>query len=57
MSRDTVRRFALSFVWFAKWVLAPIILGALVITGGLALYRQGVDFDTFHRSWTTGSHR
>jgi hypothetical protein len=30
MSKDTVRRFVLSFVWFAKWVLAPLILGALV---------------------------
>jgi hypothetical protein len=47
MSRDTVRRFTLSFVWFANWVLAPLILGALVIAGGMALYRQGIDFDNF----------
>jgi Protein of unknown function (DUF3302) len=54
VSRDTVRRFALSFGWFAKWVLAPIILGALVIAGGVALYRQGVDFDTFLNYFALG---
>ena len=54
MSRDTVRRFTLSFVWFAKWVLAPLILGALVIAGGMALYRQGIDFDTFLNYFALG---
>ena len=54
MSKDTVRRFVLSFVWFAKWVLAPLILGALVIAGGIALYRQGVDFDTFLNYFALG---
>jgi len=54
MSRDTVRRFTLSFVWFAKWVLAPVILGALVIAGGMALYRQGIDFDTFLNYFALG---
>ena len=54
MSRETVRRFTLSFVWFAKWVLAPLILGALVIAGGMALYRQGVDFNTFLNYFALG---
>jgi hypothetical protein len=54
VSRETVRRFTLSFVWFAKWVLAPLILGALVIAGGMALYRQGVDFDTFLNYFALG---
>ncbi len=54
MSRETVRRFTLSFVWFAKWVLAPIILGALLIAGGAALYRQGIDFDTFLNYFALG---
>jgi hypothetical protein len=54
MSRDTVRRFTLSFVWFAKWVLAPLILGALVIAGGMALYQQGIDFDTFLNYFALG---
>jgi hypothetical protein len=54
MSKDTVRRFTLSFVWFAKWVLAPIILGALVIAGGVAVYRQGIDFDTFLNYFALG---
>ena len=54
MSRETVRRFTLSFVWFAKWVLAPLILGALVIAGGVALYRQGVDFNTFLNYFALG---
>jgi hypothetical protein len=54
VSRETVRRFTLSFVWFAKWVLAPLILGALVIAGGVALYRQGVDFDTFLNYFALG---
>lgn len=54
MSRETVRRFTLSFVWFAKWVLAPLILGALLIAGGVALYRQGIDFDTFLNYFALG---
>ena len=54
MSKDTVRRFTLSFVWFAKWVLAPLILGAVVIAGGVAIYRQGVDFNTFLNYFALG---
>jgi hypothetical protein len=54
MSKDTVRRFVLSFVWFAKWALAPLILGALVIAGGVALYQQGIDFDTFLNYFALG---
>lgn len=54
MSRETARRFTLSFVWFAKWVLAPVILGALLIAGGVALYRQGIDFDTFLNYFALG---
>jgi hypothetical protein len=54
VSRDTARRFTLSFVWFAKWVLAPVILGALVIAGGVALFRQGIDFDTFLNYFALG---
>lgn len=54
MSQDTARRFAQSFVWFGKWVVAPIVLGALVIAGGVALYRQGIDFDTFLNYFALG---
>jgi outer membrane murein-binding lipoprotein Lpp len=54
VSRDNVRRFVLSFVWFAKWVLAPLILGALLIAGGVALYEQGIDFDTFLNYFALG---
>jgi hypothetical protein len=54
MSKDTVRRFTLSFVWFAKWVLVPIILGALLIAGGIAIFRQGIDFDTFLNYFALG---
>jgi Protein of unknown function (DUF3302) len=54
VSRETVRRFTLTFAWLAKWVLAPIILGALVIAGGVAIYRQGVDFDTFLNYFALG---
>jgi outer membrane murein-binding lipoprotein Lpp len=54
VSRETARRFTLSFVWFAKWVLAPVILGALLIAGGVALYRQGIDFDTFLNYFALG---
>jgi len=54
VSRDTVRRFGLSFVWFAKWVVAPIVLGALVIAGGVLLSRQEIDFDTFLNYFALG---
>jgi hypothetical protein len=54
MLKDIIRRFTLSFVWFAKWVLAPIILGALLIAGGVTLYPQGIDFDTFLNYFALG---
>ena len=54
MSRETVRRITLSFAWFAKWVVAPLILGALVIAGGVYLFRQGIDFDTFLNYFALG---
>jgi hypothetical protein len=54
VSSETVRRFGLSFAWFAKWVLAPLILGALVIAGGVLLYRQEIDFDTFLNYFALG---
>ena len=54
MSRDTIRRMGRSFFWFAKWVVAPVVLGALVIAGGVALYRQGIDFDTFLNYFALG---
>jgi hypothetical protein len=52
--RDTLRRLGQSLLWFAKWVLAPLILGALLIAGGMALYRRGVDFDTFLNYFALG---
>ena len=54
MFGDTFRRLGQSLLWFAKWVLAPVILGALVIAGGIAIYRQGVDFDTFLNYFALG---
>jgi len=37
LSRDTLRRFGQSFFWFAKWVVAPVLLGALAIAGAVLL--------------------
>jgi hypothetical protein len=54
VSNDTLRRFGLSFAWFAKWVLAPLILGALVIAGAVLLYRQEIDLDTFLNYFALG---
>jgi hypothetical protein len=54
VSRDTTRRFAKSYVWFGKWVVAPIVLGALVIAGGVLLSRQQIDFDTFLNYFALG---
>jgi Protein of unknown function (DUF3302) len=54
VSRDTTHRFAKSYVWFGKWVVAPIILGALVIAGGVLLSRQEIDFDTFLNYFALG---
>jgi hypothetical protein len=47
-------RFVESFFWFAKWILAPLILGALLIAGGVLLYRQEIDFDTFLNYFALG---
>jgi hypothetical protein len=54
VSKDSARRFAKSYVWFGKWVVAPIILGALVIAGGVLLSRQQIDFDTFLNYFALG---
>ncbi len=54
MSRDPLRRFGQSFFWFAKWVLAPLILGTLVMAGGMAVYQRGIDFDTFLNYFASG---
>jgi hypothetical protein len=54
VSRDALRRFGQSFFWFAKWVLAPPILGTLVIAGGVVVYQQGIDFDTFLNYFALG---
>jgi hypothetical protein len=54
VSRETLRRFGQSFFWFAKWVIAPLVLGALVIAGGVLLYRQEIDFDSFLNYFALG---
>lgn len=54
MSRDTLRRFGQSFFWFAKWVVAPVVLGALVIAGAVLLSRREIDFDTFLNYFALG---
>jgi hypothetical protein len=54
VSRDTLRRFTRSFFWFAKWGVAPIVLGALVIAGAVLLSRREIDFDTFLNYFALG---
>jgi uncharacterized protein DUF3302 len=54
MSRDTVWRFFQSFGWLAKWVIAPVVLGALLIAGAVLLSRQEIDFDTFLNYFALG---
>jgi hypothetical protein len=52
--RDTLRRFSQSYMWIAKWVVAPIVLGGLVIAGAVLLFRQEIDFDTFLNYFALG---
>jgi uncharacterized protein DUF3302 len=54
MSIENIRRFFGSFAWLTKWVIAPIVLGALVIAGGVLLSRQEIDFDTFLNYFALG---
>jgi hypothetical protein len=54
MSIENIRRFFGSFAWFSKWVIAPIVLGALLIAGGVLLSRQEIDFDTFLNYFALG---
>lgn len=54
MFRDTLRRFSQSYMWVAKWVVAPIVLGGLVIAGAVLLFRQEIDFDTFLNYFALG---
>jgi hypothetical protein len=37
-----------------KWVVAPIVLGALVIAGAVLLFRQDINFDTFLNYFALG---
>src|SRR6478672_7583840 len=43
-----------SYWWFAKWVIAPVVLGAIVIAGAVLLKRQEIDFDTFLNYFALG---
>jgi hypothetical protein len=43
-----------SLLWFVKWAIAPVLLGALVTAGGVYFYRQGIDFDTFLNYFALG---
>lgn len=54
MSRDVLRKSVQFYRALGKWVIVPIILGALVIAGGLLLYRREVDFDTFLNYFALG---
>ena len=54
MSMDNIKRFFGSFAWFAKWVIAPIVLGALLIAGAVMLSRSEIDFDTFLNYFALG---
>lgn len=54
MFSDTLRRFGQSYMWVAKWVVAPAVLGALVIAGAVLLFRQQFDFDTFLNYFALG---
>ena len=54
MSRQLLRRVGQSLLWFLKWAVTPVILGALVIAGGVYLFRQGIDFDTFLNYFALG---
>jgi uncharacterized protein DUF3302 len=52
--RDTLRRFGQSYMWIAKWVVAPVVLGGLVIAGAVLLFHQEIDFDTFLNYFALG---
>jgi Protein of unknown function (DUF3302) len=54
LSRQLLRRVGESFLWFVKSAVAPVILGALVIAGGVYFYRKGIDFDTFLNYFALG---
>jgi hypothetical protein len=54
MSMDNIKRFFGSFAWFAIWVIAPIVLGALLIAGAVMLSRSEIDFDTFLNYFALG---
>jgi hypothetical protein len=54
MSSGTIRPMGRSFFWFAKWVIAPILLGGLLVAGTAFLFRQGIDFATFLNYFALG---
>jgi uncharacterized protein DUF3302 len=54
VSRDALRRMTRSYWWFAKWVVAPIVLGGILIAGAFLLLRQQIDFDTFLNYFALG---
>jgi len=52
--RDTLSKLIKSYGWLARWVVAPLLLGAIVIAGAVLLYRREVDFDTFLNYFALG---
>lgn len=54
MFRDFVTNLSTRRFWLSKWVVASIILAALLLIGIVALVTSGIDFDTFLNYFALG---
>lgn len=54
MFTDSIRRLSKVAFWLAKWLVATIIMAALLVAGTVALLTSEIDFDTFLNYFALG---
>jgi hypothetical protein len=52
--RDYIKRLSETRFWISKWVVATVVLIAVLIAGIVFLMRQNIDFDTFLNYFALG---
>ncbi len=54
MFRDFINQLSTRRFWRSKWVVASLVLAALVLIGIVLLVTSGIDFDTFLNYFALG---
>jgi uncharacterized protein DUF3302 len=52
--RNFIRRLSQTFFWISKWIVAAVVLIAVLVVGVVYVLRQDIDFDTFLNYFALG---